>query len=693
CGKRCIPGLEPIHVIKGPIRAYVATDPNEKEIIVSIRGSQTLADMITDFNAKMVDLLFDDINVGKVHRGFLAASIPIINELKPILLEFKLLNPEYKVTITGHSLGAALATLIGVDLHFTSFPNEKISVYSFGEPRVGDMTFAKNLTDLSEKLNIYRITHESDPVPHLPPVRLGFIHHNDQHFVTKSNDRIFLCPFDLENDICDVKRRIVSIIPHLNILGKNQYRPDVLVAQRQKEEMERQRMIDTTNYYAESARRSEFEKSTTLAIERNNIRKRYNELKQEAESKLEERREKLRELIRQDMARWQHELEKQEMTPEQKREEMRERVRLAKERRESERQKIVEEKLAQRWRNANQELRQLNSKTIEKEVFYGRKEQVEEKKKVELLMAKEKKYYEDLWEKEREKKEEREKRDLRERYERDMRTMKELNEQIEQLRKAREESKKMQEEECKLRLQQAKLMEMEAEQEVERKQREMRKRKAELDRYNTYYQEMKQKEMEQELEFEKKIVKEIMAQHESEKKDVRLEKQMLMKETLEYLAYLKEHQQREREREIEIEKLRKEEDIKMWRKRLEVMERDKKARQKLLKEVVESRQAQIKEKLKEIEEKRMIVKIEQENLLKEIEDIQREQNEKHLMKEENQRNYHTVLQEQIKYQKSLKDREKETEDLEIELSKDAEMEYQELLAKEMQRINDRLKVL
>jgi hypothetical protein len=50
-------------------------------------------------------------------------------------------HPDYKVYVTGHSLGAAMATLSAADLSVVSkIPIE--GVYTFGSPRVGNLAFS-----------------------------------------------------------------------------------------------------------------------------------------------------------------------------------------------------------------------------------------------------------------------------------------------------------------------------------------------------------------------------------------------------------------------------------------------------------------------------------------------------------------------------------------------------------------------
>jgi predicted lipase len=72
-----------------------------------------------------------------------------------------------KVRVTGHSLGAANAALCGFDLASTGFvPSDRLYVYTYGEPRVGNKVFAQMFDKIVP--NAWRLVHYADLVPHLP---------------------------------------------------------------------------------------------------------------------------------------------------------------------------------------------------------------------------------------------------------------------------------------------------------------------------------------------------------------------------------------------------------------------------------------------------------------------------------------------------------------------------------------------
>jgi hypothetical protein len=96
-----------------------------------------------------------------VHKGFVESY----NNFKEDLittLEKNNPNKDKTVIISGHSLGAAVSTIVGLDLNQKGYSTV---VYNFASPRVGNKLF-QELIDNS--LNIFRVVNISDIIPNLP---------------------------------------------------------------------------------------------------------------------------------------------------------------------------------------------------------------------------------------------------------------------------------------------------------------------------------------------------------------------------------------------------------------------------------------------------------------------------------------------------------------------------------------------
>ena len=96
----------------------------------------------------------------------------VLNVLPNILNQY--LN--YDITFTGHSLGGALTIHAVADFILNGWnQNRKVTVYTFGQPRVGNPAFNDGFRP--HVAEMYRLTHYRDIVAHIPPCIPGFTVH------------------------------------------------------------------------------------------------------------------------------------------------------------------------------------------------------------------------------------------------------------------------------------------------------------------------------------------------------------------------------------------------------------------------------------------------------------------------------------------------------------------------------------
>ena len=140
--------------------------------VVAFRGTETsprkrpredfgevFADLLTDFDALPVQ---SDLG-GRVHHGFKRAVDSVWGGGLGEFLSG--LGPSVTVWLTGHSLGAALATLAAAKC-------ERLDgLYTFGSPRAGDGAFARALDRRLSQSGIehHRFVNNRDVVTTLPP--------------------------------------------------------------------------------------------------------------------------------------------------------------------------------------------------------------------------------------------------------------------------------------------------------------------------------------------------------------------------------------------------------------------------------------------------------------------------------------------------------------------------------------------
>jgi triacylglycerol lipase len=147
---------------------------NDEFAVLSFRGTQQdkWEDIQTD-----IDVIREKTVDGKVHVGFKTA----FDDVKDLVLEALRNNIGDKMPlyITGHSLGAALATVATKELE-AEFADQLAACYTFGSPRVGDGQYEKSI-----KAPVYRIVNATDIVTLLPFFLGTFAHVGDARYLSR----------------------------------------------------------------------------------------------------------------------------------------------------------------------------------------------------------------------------------------------------------------------------------------------------------------------------------------------------------------------------------------------------------------------------------------------------------------------------------------------------------------------------
>ncbi|CCC09085.1 unnamed protein product [Sordaria macrospora k-hell] len=152
------------------IRGVVSVDPVKKVITVSFRGSSSVRNWIA--NVVFVQSSCSDLVSGcLVHTGFYTAWKEVATKVTAAVKSAKATYPSYSIGVTGHSLGGAVATVAAAYLRKAGYTAD---LYTFGSPRVGNKAFAAFTT--SQSGEEYRVTHDKDPVPRLPPIVFNYRH-------------------------------------------------------------------------------------------------------------------------------------------------------------------------------------------------------------------------------------------------------------------------------------------------------------------------------------------------------------------------------------------------------------------------------------------------------------------------------------------------------------------------------------
>jgi hypothetical protein len=97
-----------------------------------------------------------------VHLGFQVALNSVWDQTSKMLNDYRAANPAASIFFTGHSLGAALATLA-----IARFNGGRTALYTYGSPRVGNTPFCDDVQNRAE-LGIHRFVDNHDLVTTVP---------------------------------------------------------------------------------------------------------------------------------------------------------------------------------------------------------------------------------------------------------------------------------------------------------------------------------------------------------------------------------------------------------------------------------------------------------------------------------------------------------------------------------------------
>lgn len=158
---------------------------NDDIILVCFRGTETFSRRDWLNNTK-VSLVKGGPFGTSIHRGFKAALDEDCDDttiLEKVMSEVKALSGKQRALyLTGHSLGAALATLTAAYLL-----DQKVNLtglYTYGSPRVGGVAFAAEFNERAKALT-HRFVNRQDGVARLPLEALGYQHVGEMWHMTE----------------------------------------------------------------------------------------------------------------------------------------------------------------------------------------------------------------------------------------------------------------------------------------------------------------------------------------------------------------------------------------------------------------------------------------------------------------------------------------------------------------------------
>ena len=190
-------------------QAYLLT--NGTITVLSFRGTE-----VTEKSDVLADIKFGKIIEacgGKVHAGFKGE----INKLWTSIITTLADIPD-NIYVTGHSLGAAMATIAAGRMH-----SKVKALITFGSPRVGNQEYVDCLTFAH-----YRVQNNCDDVTKVPFKLMGFAHHGTHKYLNYYGAFRTLTPWQQVKDM--VRSRAKAYTKGQKFLGAYDHMMDNYIA-------------------------------------------------------------------------------------------------------------------------------------------------------------------------------------------------------------------------------------------------------------------------------------------------------------------------------------------------------------------------------------------------------------------------------------------------------------------------------
>ncbi|CCE63133.1 hypothetical protein TPHA_0E00370 [Tetrapisispora phaffii CBS 4417] len=206
---------------------YVIVDHKRKVVIIAFRGSSTRQDWFSDFQIYPVDYepaslvaynklvnkrIIPECHNCKIHRGFYRFKETLgplfLDKIEAIFNKY----PDYRAVVSGHSLGAAMASITGIELKLRGY-NPIVLTYAtprmfntemrewidtiFSTDQIHYTSVSKGVVDYNhcDKGGYFRVVHNQDYIPMVPP------------FYEAAGLELFINKIELPHTIDDVEYR------------------------------------------------------------------------------------------------------------------------------------------------------------------------------------------------------------------------------------------------------------------------------------------------------------------------------------------------------------------------------------------------------------------------------------------------------------------------------------------------------
>lgn len=193
--------IDTLYDLKTDTQGFIGYHHNSHAIYVVIRGTSSALNWLDNIQMLHTPYLTYPECACNVHSGFYKSALSVKDRVLFLVQLLHIKYPTYRIINTGHSLGAAISSLLAMEIVNQGLPS--VEVYNFGQPRVGDALYAGFVNTVIDENHYWRITHNQDIVPHLPVGSIiDYMHSCREVFELENGDLIICSEIDCEDTTC-----------------------------------------------------------------------------------------------------------------------------------------------------------------------------------------------------------------------------------------------------------------------------------------------------------------------------------------------------------------------------------------------------------------------------------------------------------------------------------------------------------
>jgi hypothetical protein len=168
-------------------RGILGVYEKERVLLVAFRGSSNIQNWLDNVQFSRI-CPYEDAPDVCVEKGFYKVFEYMKEDVMKELMRLSGTYGTQKVVCTGHSLGAAVATLFAYHIQQEYGAKWDVSLITFGSPRIGNKAFVEG-----GPRHGLRITHANDMVVHVPQMILGYEHVPHEEWYNEDNSDSMEC--------------------------------------------------------------------------------------------------------------------------------------------------------------------------------------------------------------------------------------------------------------------------------------------------------------------------------------------------------------------------------------------------------------------------------------------------------------------------------------------------------------------